>query len=130
MADVSDGTANSGIFVDDIKTAIKAIKESKKRPNKKFNLAVNINEDYTGEILKDLVSKKILVNKRKVKDDLYEIMKVKKYENELFDTEPKINNECKTWSNYNFIVAELCSFSKSNDRTKTGQMDQKILWGM
>ena len=40
MTDVSDGTANSGIFADDIKTAIKAIKESKKRPNKKFNLAV------------------------------------------------------------------------------------------
>ena len=90
----------------------------------------NINEDYTGEILKDLVSKKILVNKRKVKDDPYEIMKVKKNENELFDTEPKINNECKTWSNYNYIVAELCSFSRSNDRTNTGQMDHKILWGM
>ena len=49
-------------------------------------------------------------------------MKVKKIENNmvLFDTEPKINNECKTWSNYNFIVAELCSFSRSIDRTKTG----------
>ena len=35
-------------------------------------------------------------------------MKVKKIENDmvLFDTEPNINNECKTWSNYNFIVAE------------------------
>ena len=82
----------------------------------------NINEDYTGEILKDFVSKKILVNKRKAKDDPYEIMKVKKIENNmvLFDTEPKINNECKMWSNYNFIVAELCSFSRSIDRTKTG----------
>ena len=58
-------------------------------------------------------------------------MKVKKIENDmvLFDTEPNINNECKTWSNYNFIVAELCSFSRSIDHTKTGQMDQKNLMG-
>ena len=35
MADVSDTTVYSDIFVDDIKTAIKAIKESKKRPDTK-----------------------------------------------------------------------------------------------
>ena len=76
MADVSDTTVNSDIFVDDFKTTIKAIKESKKRPNTKAiwqylsnNLASNIDKDYTGEILKELVSKKILinVNKRKAK---------------------------------------------------------------
>ena len=74
MADVSDTTVNSDIFVDDVKTAVEAIKESKKRPNTiaiwqylSNKLASNIDEDYNGEILKDLVSKKILVNKRKVK---------------------------------------------------------------
>ena len=76
MTDVSDTTVNSDIFVDDFKTTIKAIKESKKRPNTKAiwkylsnNLASNIDKDYTGEILKELVSKKILinVNKRKAK---------------------------------------------------------------
>ena len=65
MADVSDTTVNSDIFADDFKTTIKAIKESKKRPNTKAiwqylskKLASNIDEDYTGEIVKDLVSKK------------------------------------------------------------------------
>ena len=74
MADVSDTTVNSDIFVDDVKTAVEAIKESKKRPNTiaiwqylSNKLASNVDEDYNGEILKDLVSKKILVNKRKVK---------------------------------------------------------------
>ena len=33
MADLSDTTVNSDIFVDDVKTAIKAMKESKKRPD-------------------------------------------------------------------------------------------------
>ena len=66
MADVSDTTVNSDIFVDDVKTAIKTIKESKKRPDTKAvwqclsnKLASKIDEDYIGEILKDLVSKKI-----------------------------------------------------------------------
>ena len=69
MADVSDTTVNSDIFVDDVKTAIKAIKESRKRPDTKAiwqylsnKLASNIDENYADEILKDLVSKKILVN--------------------------------------------------------------------
>ena len=35
MADVSDTTVNSDIFVDDFKTTIKGIKESKKRPDTK-----------------------------------------------------------------------------------------------
>ena len=72
MVHLSDTTVNSDIFVDDVKTAVKAIKESKKRLNTKSiwqylsnKLASNIDEDYTTEILKDLVSKKILVNKRK-----------------------------------------------------------------
>ena len=66
MADASDTTVNSDIFVDDVKTTINTIKESKKRPDTKAvwqylsnKLASNIDEDYIGEILKDLVSKKI-----------------------------------------------------------------------
>ena len=35
MVNVSDATVNSDIFVDDVKTTIKAIKESKKPPNTK-----------------------------------------------------------------------------------------------
>ena len=35
MADVSNTTVNSDIFVDDVKTAAKAIKESKKCPDNK-----------------------------------------------------------------------------------------------
>ena len=35
MAGISDTTANSDIFVDDVTNAIKAIKESKQRPNAK-----------------------------------------------------------------------------------------------
>ena len=61
MVDISDTTVNSDIFVGDVKTAIKAIKESKKRSDTKSvwqylsnKLASNIDEDYTGEILKDL----------------------------------------------------------------------------
>ena len=74
MADVSDTTFNSDIFVDDVKTAVKAIKESKKPPDTKSTwqfiskkLASNIDEDYTAEVLKDREGKKILVNKRKPK---------------------------------------------------------------
>ena len=74
MADVSDTTVNNDIFVDDVKTAIKAIKESKKRPDTKAicqylsnKLVSNIDEDCTGEIPKGIISKKILVNKRKAK---------------------------------------------------------------
>ena len=63
-------------------------------------MASNIDEAYTGEILKDLVSKKILVNKRKAKGDSYEIVNKRqnKIENDmvLSDTEPEFNNEYKT----------------------------------
>ena len=104
---VDDTTVNNDIFVDDVKTAIKAIKESKKRRDTKAiwqylsnKLAPSIDEDYTGEILKDLVSKKILVNKRKAKGDSYEIVNKRqnKIENDmvLSDTEPEFNNEYKT----------------------------------
>ena len=107
MVGVSDTTVNSDIFVDDVKTTVKAIKESKKRPDTKAiwqylsnKLASNIDEDYTGEILKDLVSKRILVNKRKAKGDSYEIVSESqnKTENDvvLSDTEAEINNEWKT----------------------------------
>ena len=81
MADVSDTTVNIDIFVDDVKTAIKPIKESIKNSDTKTvwqylssKLASNIDEDYTGETLKDLVSKRILVNKRKTKGESYEIV--------------------------------------------------------
>ena len=37
-------------------------------------LASNIDEDYTGEILKDLVSKKILVNKLKTRGNSYVLL--------------------------------------------------------
>ena len=63
-------------------------------------MASNIDEAYTGEILKDLVSKKILVNKRKAKGDSYDIVNKSqnKIENDmvLSDTEPEFNNEYKT----------------------------------
>ena len=81
MADVSDTTVNIDIFVDDVKTAIKPIKESIKNSDTKTvwqylssKLGSNIDEDYTGETLKDLVSKRILVNKRKTKGESYEIV--------------------------------------------------------
>ena len=81
MADVSDTTVNIDIFVDDVKTAIKPIKESIKNSDTKTvwqylssKLESNIDEDYTGETLKDLVSKRILVNKRKTKGESYEIV--------------------------------------------------------
>ena len=35
MADVSDTTVGSDIFVDDVETVVKAIKESKKHPDTK-----------------------------------------------------------------------------------------------
>ena len=81
MADVSDTTVNIDIFVDDVKTAIKPIKESIKNSDTKTvwqylssKLGSNIDEDYTDETLKDLVSKRILVNKRKTKGESYEIV--------------------------------------------------------
>ena len=81
MADVSDTTVNIDVFVDDVKTAIKPIKESIKNSDTKTvwqylssKLVSNIDEDYTGETLKDLVSKRILVNKRKTKGESYEIV--------------------------------------------------------
>ena len=59
MVDVSNTTVNSDFFVDDVKTVITAIKESKKRPDTKAiwqylsnKLTSNIDEDYTGGILK------------------------------------------------------------------------------
>ena len=107
MADVSDTTVNNDIFVDDVKTATKAIIESKNCPDTTAfwqylsnKLASNIDEDYTGEILKYLVSKKILVNKRKAKGNSYEIVNKSqnKIENDmvLSDTDPEFNNEYKT----------------------------------
>ena len=167
MADVSDTTVNSYIFVDDGKTAIKAIKKSEKCPDTKSiwqylsnKLASNIDEDCTGEILKDLVSKKILVNKRKTKGDLYEIVSESQnnIENDvvLSDTEPEINNECKTptkntFSNVdlsldsitksisnltaevttikNFIMNELYNLCRSIDRVRTEQIDQTNFMG-
>ena len=107
MADVSDTTVNNDIFADDVKTAIKAIIESKNCPDTTAfwqylsnKLASNIDEDYTGEILKYLVSKKILVNKRKAKGNSYEIVNKSqnKIENDmvLSDTDPEFNNEYKT----------------------------------
>ena len=118
MADVSNTTVNSDIFVDDVKTAVKAIKESKKRPDKKAiwqylsnKLASNIDEDYTDEILKDLISKKILVNKRKAKSDLYETINESQNEGEnvvvLSNTEAEINNKCKTSTKDTFSNVDL-----------------------
>ena len=118
MADVSNATANSDMFADDVKTAIKAIKESKKRPHTKSiwqylsnKLASNIDEDYTAEILKDLVSKKILVNNRKAKGDSYEIVSESqnRFENDVVrsDTELEINNECKTPTKNTFSNVDL-----------------------
>ena len=128
MAD--DTTVNNDIFVDDVKTAIKAIKESKKRRDTKAiwqylsnKLAPSIDEDYTGEILKDLVSKKILVNKRKAKGDSYEIVNKRqnKIENDmvLSDTEPEFNNEYKkptkdTFSTFSNISLDSIMKSISN----------------
>ena len=167
MADVSDTTVNSDVFVDDVKTDVKAIKESKKLPDTKLiwqylsnKLASNIDEDYTGEILKNLVSKKILVNKRKAKCDSYETVSERqnKIENDvvLSDTEPEINNECKTptknsFSNVdltlnsitksisnltaevtaikNFIMDELYTLTRSIDRVRTEQIDQTNFMG-
>ena len=81
MVDVSNTTVNSDFFVDDVKTAITAIKESKKRPDTKAiwqylsnKLTSNIDEAYTGGILKDIVNKMILVIKLKAKGDSYEIV--------------------------------------------------------
>ena len=100
-------TVNSDIFVDDVKTAVKAIKESKKRPDTRAiwqylsnKLASNIDEDYTDEILKDLVSKKVLVKKRKTKGDSCEIVSESQNETEnavvLSDTDAELNNKRKT----------------------------------
>ena len=126
MADVSDTTFNSDIFVDDVKTAVKAIKEPKKPPDTKSTwqfiskkLASNIEEDYTAEVLKDRESKKILVNKRKTKGDSYEIVSESqnKIENDVIpsDIVLQINNECKmsiknTFSN---VDLSLDSITKS-----------------
>ena len=119
MANVSDSTVNSDIFVDDVKTAIKAtIKESKKRPHTKSiwqylsnKLTSNIDEDYTAEILKDLESKKILVNKRKAKGDSCDIVSESqnKIENDVVpsDIELEINNECKTPTKNTFSNVDL-----------------------
>ena len=118
MADVSDTTVNSDIFVDDVKTVMKAIKESKKRPDEKAiwqylsnKLASNMDEDYTGELINDLVSKKMLLNKHKPKGDSYETVSESqnKTENDvvLSDTEAEINNECKTSAKYTFSKVDL-----------------------
>lgn len=79
MADASGTTVNSDFFVDDVKTAVKATKQWKKRPETKLiwqyisdKFSSNIDEGCTGEILKYLFSEKILVNKRKAKGISYE----------------------------------------------------------
>ena len=79
MADASGTTVNSDFFVDDVKTAVKATKQWKKRPETKTiwqyisdKFSSNIDEGCTGEILKYLFSEKILVNKRKAKGISYE----------------------------------------------------------
>ena len=51
--DVSDTTVSSDIFVNDVKTAVKATKESKKRPDTR---AIREYHSNTSEILKDPVS--------------------------------------------------------------------------
>ena len=60
----------------------------------------NIDEDYTGEILKYLINKKILVNKRKANGDSYKMVgeSQNKTENDvvLCDTEPERDNDFKT----------------------------------
>ena len=125
-ADVSDSTVNSDIFVDDIKTAVIAIKESKKRLDTKAiwqylsnKLASNIDEDHTGEILKDLVSKKILVVKRKAKGDSYEIVSESQSETEkavvIPDADAELNNKRKTPTKDTFsnVDPSLDSITKS-----------------
>ena len=74
-------------------------------------MASNIDEDYTSEILKDLVRKKIIVNKRKTKGDSYEIASESQNETEnavvLSDTEVEINNKCKTPTKDTFLIVDL-----------------------
>ena len=119
-------TVHSGIFVDDIKTAVIAIKESKKRLDTKAirqylsnKLVSNIDEDYTGEILKELVTKKILVMKRKAKGDSYEIVSESQSETEkavvLPDTDAELNNKRKTPTKDTFsnVDPSLDSITKS-----------------
>ena len=86
-------------------------------------MASNIDEAYTGEILKDLVSKKILVNKRKAKGNSYDIVNKSqnKIENDmvLSDTEPEFNNEYKkptkdTFSTFSNISLDSIMKSISN----------------
>ena len=74
-------------------------------------MASNIDEDYTGEILKDLASKNVLVNKRKAKGVSYEIVSEIQNETEnvvtLSDTEAEINNKCKTSTKDTFSNVDL-----------------------
>ena len=74
-------------------------------------MASNIDEDYTDEILKGLVSKKVLVNKRKAKGDSHMIVSESqnKIENAvvLSNTEPKTNYECKTLTKDTFSNIDL-----------------------
>ena len=74
-------------------------------------MASNIDEDYTDEILKGLVSKKVLVNKRKAKGDSHMIVSESqnKIENAvvLSNTEPKTNHECKTLTKDTFSNIDL-----------------------
>ena len=135
MADVSDTTVNSYIFIDDIKTAVIAVKESKKRPDTKAiwqylsnKLASNIDEDSTGEILKDLVSKQILVMKPKAKGDSYEIVSESQSETEkavvLPNTDAELNNKHKTPTKDTFsnVDPSLDSITKSISNLTTEVM--------
>ena len=75
-------------------------------------MSSNIDENYSSEILKDLVGKKILVNKHKSKGDssisnlTTEVMAIK-----------------------NFIMGELYSLSRSFDCVRTEQIDQTNFMG-
>ena len=82
-------------------------------------MASNIDEDYTGEILKDLVSKKILVMKRKAKGDSYETVSESRSETEKAvvppDTDAELNNKRKTTTEDTFsnVDPSLDSITKS-----------------
>ena len=83
-------------------------------------MASNIDEDYTGEILKDLVSKKILVMKSKAKGDSYEIVSESQSETEkavvLHDTDAELNNNKRktpTKDTFSNVDPSLDSITKS-----------------
>ena len=133
MADFRNTTCNSDFY--DVKKTIKAIKESRKRPDTKAiwqylsnKLRSNIDEDYTGEILKYLINKKILVNKRKANGDSYKMVgeSQNKTQNDvvLCNTEPERDNDFKTLTKDTFsnVDLNLDSITKSISSLKAGVM--------